>query len=230
MRLPWFPAVISGLLLFLALPAGDPVASEKPPAPPTRSAFEADATGWTDLLADKDLKDWKRVSSKLGKRNPWRYEPKEKMLICDGAARQGEEEFHEKLLFSKEFADGIFHLEWRFQKSAGRQDYNSGAYVRTSADGKIWHQAQIGKKIGYIFCNSNLDGPRLESDRNIPQRGKPIGEWNTFEITCKGKHLILWVNGAVTGQLDIDRAAGYIGLECKHFDIEFRNLKFRELK
>ena len=28
------------------------------------------------------------------------------------------------------------------------------------------------------------------------QRVKPAGEWNTYEITCKGRNVTLWVNGA----------------------------------
>jgi hypothetical protein len=28
----------------------------------------------------------------------------------------------------------------------------------------------------------------------LAQRVKPAGEWNTFEITCKGKDVTLWVN------------------------------------
>src|SRR5262249_54818378 len=98
--------------------------ASEPVAPPTKSALETDSSGWIDLLADGDLKDWKRVGSKLSKRDPWRFEPKEETLVCEGSVRSGEEEFHEKLLFSKEFGDGIFHLEWRFRKSE-RQDYNS---------------------------------------------------------------------------------------------------------
>ena len=33
-------------------------------------------------------------------------------------------------------------------------------------------------------------------------RVKPAGEWNTFEVTARGKTLTLWVNGAVTCQFE----------------------------
>ena len=54
---------------------------------------------------------------------------------------------------------------------------------------------------------------------------KPAGEWNTFEITCKGKDMALWVNGAVTCEWHDCEAypKGYVGLEAEGFRIEFRN-------
>ena len=39
---------------------------------------------------------------------------------------------------------------------------------------------------------------KFRIDSTIAQRGKEAGEWNTYEIVCKGKTVSLWVNGAVT--------------------------------
>src|SRR5947209_6621519 len=112
------------LTLTLA-PAADPVE--------TKSALETDSSGWLDLLAGSDLKDWKRVpippGGKLNARNPWSVDAKEKVLVCDGVG------IHEMLLYQKEFADGIFHVEWRFKKIEDKKGYNSGVYARNSADG-----------------------------------------------------------------------------------------------
>lgn len=198
--------------------------------PETKSALETDPTGWLDLLKDKELKDWRRVAippgGKLSARNPWSVSADGKMLLCDGAG------IHEMLLYDKEFADGILHVEWRFQKVEGKKGYNSGVYVRNSADGKIWHQAQVGAKIGYLFGDSPAAGAlkRFNADDKAPQRGKEIGEWNAYEVTCKGKTLTLWINGAVTATWDqCEVPKGYVGLEAEGWFIEFRNLKFRSL-
>ena len=71
----------------------------------TKSALETDAAGWTDLLPDKDLKNWKRVpipaGSKLNERNPWSVDDKNKLLICDA------EKIHEMLLYDKELAGSL---------------------------------------------------------------------------------------------------------------------------
>ena len=59
----------------------------------------------------------------------------------------------------------------------------------------------------------------------------PAGEWNTFEVTCKGKDIFLWVNGAVTCEWhDIAVPKGYVGLEAEGFRIEFRNVKVKPLR
>ena len=58
------------------------------------------------------------------------------------------------------------------------------------------------------------------------QRVKPAGEWNTFELTVKGRSVALWVNGAVANEwkgCGVPR--GYIGLEVDGGRVEFRNLK-----
>jgi hypothetical protein len=200
--------------------------------PETKSALETDPTGWLDLLQDKELKDWRRVAippgSKLATRNPWSVSGDGKLLVCDGVG------LHEMLLYNKEFTDGIFHVEWRFKKVEGKKGYNSGVYVRNSADGKIWHQAQVGSgNVGYLFGDSPADGTlkRFRAENKVPQRGKEAGEWNTYEVTCKGKTLTLWINGAVTATWDrCEVPKGYVGLEAEGWVIEFRNLKFKERK
>jgi hypothetical protein len=153
---------------------------------------------------------------------------KNKLLICDA------EKIHEMLLYDKELADGIFHVEWKFKKVEGKKGYNSGVYARNSADGKIWHQAQVGSlNVGYIFGDTLVDGKpkRIRVDYKVPQRGKEAGEWNTYEITCKGKNMTLWVNGAVTAEWkECEVPKGYIGLEAEFWYIEFKNLKYKEMK
>jgi hypothetical protein len=198
----------------------------------TRSALETDPKGWIDLLTDADLKEWKRVSippkSKLKDGNPWKHDPAKKLLTCNGVG------YHEMLLFDKEIADGIFHVEWRFEKIEGKKGYNSGVYARNSADGTRWHQAQVGSKnVGFFFGNTLAGGKegRFRADNKVPQRGKEAGEWNTFEITCKGKNLTLWVNGAVTAEwktCEVEK--GYFGLEAEGYLIEFKNIKYKSIQ
>jgi hypothetical protein len=199
-----------------------------------KSALESDAKGWQDLVTDTDLKAWKRVpippGAKLNKKNPWNVDSssKEKILVCDGVG------IHEMLVLDKELADGIFHVEWRFKKLDGKKGYNSGVYVRNSADGAIWHQAQVGSKnVGYLFGSTMIDGKKGGIPANKlkgPQRGLEAGEWNTFEITCKGPKITLWVNGAVTAEWpNCQVPRGYLGLEAEGYWIEFKNVKFKDL-
>ncbi len=197
----------------------------------SKSAFESDPKGWTDLLANADLKDWKRVSippkSKLKEPNPWKYDATKKTLVCNGVG------YHEMLLYDKDFADGVFHIEWRFEKVDGKKGYNSGVYVRNNADGSIWHQAQVGSKnVGNFFGSTLSDGKKAGVPGNklakVPQRGKEAGEWNVYEITCKGKNVTLWVNGAVTAEWkSCEVPSGFFGVEAEGYVIEFKNVMYK---
>src|SRR5438128_2580957 len=94
------------LLLVLFLCVGSVQAQE-----PRKSALELDPRGWTDLMPGKDLQGWKRVpiapDTTLNAKNAWKVEGG--LLLCDGV------DVKEMLLHDKEFADGVFHLEWRFR-------------------------------------------------------------------------------------------------------------------
>lgn len=139
------------------------------------------------------------------------------------------------LLLDREIGDAIFHFEFRYIHIDGKTGYNSGAYIRNSHDGSIWHQAQFGDaKDGYLFGETlSADGKKRFfnlAKAVTDMRVKPAGEWNTFEVTARGKVLTLWVNGAVTCEFpDCGLPKGRVGLEAEGYRIEFRNLKIRLL-
>jgi len=199
----------------------------------TPSQLERDPQGWVDILPGTDLKGWYRVpvppTGQLG-REQWHVDGEKKMLICDGDGG------HDMLLFDKEFGDAILHFEFRYTKIEGKTGYNSGAYVRNSKDGAIWHQAQFGDaKDGFLFGQTpEGDGKRKSFNLNkqvTDMRVKPAGEWNTLEVTATGTRITLWVNGAVTCQFEhCGREQGYLGLEGEGYRIEFRNLKVKALR
>ena len=58
----------------------------------------------------------------------------------------------------------------------------------------------------------------------------PPGEWNTYEITCKGKVLSIWTNGSMTCIADNCGALkGVVGLEAEKWRVEFRNIRLKQL-
>jgi len=198
----------------------------------TPSNLQSHPEGWEDILPIADLKGWYRVpvppTGRLG-RQQWHVDNDKKVLICDGNGG------HDMLLFDREIGDAVFHFEFRYTKTEGQTGYNSGAYVRNSRDGAIWHQAQFGDANGgYLFGESpRSDGQKKFFTLNkqvTDGRIKPAGEWNTLEITARGKVVTLWVNGAVTCQFaDCGNEKGYLGLEGEGFRIEFRELKVKTL-
>lgn len=199
----------------------------------TPSKLESEPQGWEDILPSADLKGWYRVpvppTGQLG-REQWHVDAEQKLLICDGDGG------HDMLLFDREIGDAIFHLEFRYTKIEGKPGYNSGAYVRNSRNGAVWHQAQFGDaKDGFLFGQTAGADEQKKSFNLSKQvtdmRVKPAGEWNTLEISAVGKALTLWVNGAITCQFaECAREKGFLGLEGEGYRIEFRNLKVKSLR
>lgn len=218
---------LTGLLASLLVVAGA-WAQETTP-----SALESNPKGWKDIMPSADLKGWSRVpvppGAALGKEQ-WRVDESGQVLLCEGDGG------HDMLLCDREFGDAIFHFEFRYTKVEGATGYNSGAYVRNSEDGAIWHQAQFGDANGgYLFGETlGADGKKrsFSAQSEVKEsRVKPAGEWNVMEIAAKDGELTLWVNGAVTCQVkDCGSPKGLVGLEGEGYRIEFRNLKVKKLK
>jgi hypothetical protein len=62
-------------------------------------------------------------------------------------------------------------------------------------------------------------------------QARDVGEWNTDEVTCKGKEVSVWINGAVaTTWKECPTPRGHVGMQAEFYFIEFRNLKFKPLK
>lgn len=200
----------------------------------TKSALETDPQGWRDILPDASFRGWTRVAipptQPLNRETQWKVDEKSRILICEG------DKGHEWLRYDAELGDFIFHIEFRFTVLPEDQKprYNSGVFVRNSADGTIWHQAQLGGGSGgYFFGNTKVGGELKRvnlNDKTKPSRVKPAGEWNTLEITARGDKLMLLVNGEVTSVWEkLEVLRGYIGLEAEGYRIEFRNLKLKRL-
>ena len=200
------------------------------------SSFAQDADGWLDLFPGKNLAGWKRVpiapDTKLVAKNAWSVAEKNKVLVCDGVGVK------EMLLYDKAFGDGVFHIEWRFRKVEGDPDYNSGIYVRTAGDGLAWHQIQLAhtKKppfMGDVFgvLDRAKQETKLLATGEGPKHVKGPGAWNTYDITCKGETISVAVNGVTTCTWnDCRTPRGHVGMQAEFFFIEFKNLKFKELK
>ena len=183
------------------------------------------------LMPDATFKGWTRLAippdGTLDPVSQWKVDAANGLIVCEG--NRG----HEWLRYDRELADFVFHAEWRFAPVEGGKGYNSGIFVRNSADGKIWHQAQTGAGGGYLFGDTLVNGvpqrinlrPRMKENRV-----KAAGEWNLYEIRCEGKKITLSVNGAVTSEFtQCEVPKGYLGLEAEGYRIEFRNLKLTGL-
>lgn len=193
------------------------------------SALESDTNGWINLMPAADLKGWTRIpippTNTLG-RAQWHLDDSGKLLVTDGNGG------HEMLRFDEKLTNCIFHVECRFVPLEGKKHYyNSGIFIRNSADGTINHQCQLTMDGGYLFGDTpGKDGVESFLSQAEGRCMKRVGEWNTVELTARGRTLTVWFNGAVMSELtDCGMPAGYVALESEGFTIEFRNLKLKKL-
>lgn len=195
-------------------------------------AAVAQPGGWKNLFPDEKFSEWTRVTVPPGKTpsepSQWKVDRAAKTLVCEGNGG------HEMLRYNTEFSDFEFHVEWKYTKVADEKArYNSGVYVRNDADGVIWHQAQAGQAGAYLFGNSSKAGAPARfnlREQMKENRVKPVGEWNAFDIVCKGKTISLSVNGKLVSEWDsCEVPKGYVALEAEGFRIEFRNIRVRPL-
>jgi hypothetical protein len=200
----------------------------------TGSALDRDPKGWKDLMpSDSKLNGWTRLPfpahGKQSADSQWRVDPDTGAIICNGGKG------HQWLRFDQEFSNFIFHVEWRFTRTGGANPrYNSGVYVRNNADASVWHQVQSGASSGGWLFGDTIVGneiQRVDLRKEVKEeRLKPIGEWNTYEVTAIGPEISIWTNGAVTNIYSTcEVARGYVGLEGEGNKIEFRGVKLKEL-
>jgi len=188
--------------------------------------------GWLDIMPDESFDQWTRVAippeRTLDPVSQWSVDKAHGVVVCEG--NHG----HEWLRYNHELTNSILHVEWRFTKREGLKGYNSGVFIRNSADGRVWHQAQVGAgNDGYLFGQTLMGGKVTEmkfGPKPAVNHIKPPGEWNTYEIRCQGPNITLWVNGQTSSEFSAPEALkGYLGLEAEGFRIEFRNLRYKLL-
>ena len=150
------------------------------------------------------------------------------------------------LLTEKEYGDFEFRCEYRWEKKGG----NSGVALRTP--GRRATRPTSGMEIQLIddegwrpvkLADYQHTGSIYDVQPAKPAKNKPIGEWNTVRIVCKGRKVTIEQNGEelVNANLDdykakfekhpgLSREKGHIGFQSYNIRVEFRNVCIKELK
>jgi hypothetical protein len=124
------------------------------------------------------------------------------------------------LVSDQSYKNFVLSLEFRCA-----EDTNSGVYVRSPKEAggyevQIWKQQPAGYNTGGIVATA-----KTARDYSF----KP-NEWNTFQITADGDHLVVVLNGETTVDVrDARFPEGHIRLQYQQFPIAFRNIKLRAL-
>lgn len=203
------------------------------------AADSAREEGFTPLFNGKDLTGWQYGTSggKPDKAGAG-YHVDDGILFCTKADGG-------KLMTEKEYGDFVFRFEFKLEENG-----NNGIGIRAPLEGDA---AYVGMEVQVL----DDDGPDYKNlrpeqyhgsiyDVVAAQRGalKPAGEWNSEEITAKGRHITVKVNGKTTVDANLDdvkdpaklkkhpglsRDKGHIGLLGHGAKVEFRNLRVKEL-
>ncbi len=134
------------------------------------------------------------------------------------------------------FSDFTLLMEFRFQEA----EANSGIFVRT---GPTSNDDENGwPNNGYqVQCMDIITGkaplatlipygappfkPKSDLDA-LAKAYKPLGEWQTYEITCAGETLEVKLNDIlITTATSIKNLKGHIGIQGEHGLVEFRKIE-----
>lgn len=128
------------------------------------------------------------------------------------------------------YSEYKLHVEWRYPGEAS----NSGVFIHAQLPDTIWlkcFECQLKSgSAGDFVCMNGAKMNELKPNTRVVNKmaassEKPVGEWNTMEVTCKSNTIEVYVNGTLqnkaTGTSD---TKGHICLQSEGKDIEFRNL------
>ncbi len=138
----------------------------------------------------------------------------------------------------KEFSNYRLHIEWRYPEN----EVNSGIMLHTTGPDKIWvthYQANlkhlsvgdfvvhgVGEKAtlgGKEYISTEKDKPVVP--KLNPSNEKPAGEWNSYDIVCKGNAIEIKVNGLLQNTAtNCSLTKGAIALQAEGCKIQFRNI------
>jgi len=202
-------------------------------AVPEMSPAEA-AEGFTPLFNGRDLEGWtgdtKGYAAENGK------------IVIHPDLGSG------NLYTVKEYADFTLRFEFKLTPAA-----NNGLGVRAPLEGDA---AYVGMEIQILEDGSPVYwGLRPYQYHGsiygvVPARRgflRPAGEWNAEEVTVKGRHVTVAVNGATIVDADLDqasaggtidhnehpglgRSSGHIGFLGHGSIVEFRNIRLKEIR
>jgi len=229
MKRPMLLALVCVLALGAGAAAPKAAAPKAEPAP----AAKADEEGFVPIFNGRDLSGW--VGLLDG------YKVEDGRLVCL-------KETAGNIYTEKDYADFVLRLEFKLTPGA-----NNGVGIRTP-NGK---QASVYGMEIQILDDTDPKCKTLKPYQFCgaiyccvaPERGrlKPVGEWNAYEITAKGRKVTVKLNGATVVDADLDKvvaagtpdgkqhpglknATGRIAILGHKSLVEFRNLRVKELK
>ena len=145
----------------------------------------------------------------------------------------------------EEYSNYHLHVEWRYPE----EPTNSGIFLHTTGPDQIWashYQAQLKYEDAgdFILNGVGLKATIGDSTYTGTEEVKPLipkqnptnekaagGEWNSYDIYCKGNTIQIKVNGLLQNTAtNLNAQKGGIGLQAEGSRIQFRNLWIEPLE
>jgi len=144
----------------------------------------------------------------------------------------------------KVYSNYHLHVEWCYPE----KPTNSGVFVHTNGPDKLWplhYQCQLKNLCAGDFI-VNAAGERATVGDSTyvgtekvkptavklhPTNEKNPGEWNSYDIVCKGSTVEVIVNGLLQNTAkNCSMTKGSIGLQAEGSKIQFRNIWIEKIK
>jgi hypothetical protein len=153
--------------------------------------------------------------------------------VVNGVIRNEQAAPGATILTKEDFGNFVVRAEFRAHPGV-----NSALMLRQGRPQPAGYELQIRDKLLTDRTGGSFLTGSIVNVQNAPEGTRIVpGQWNTFEATLSGDHIVVLYNGAkVVDVHDGRRATGAIGLQSAHPEdpagafIEFRNLKIRRLK
>jgi hypothetical protein len=170
--------------------------------------------GWVTLLDGSSMKGWYPV----GDAN-WRVE--DGAVVADKLTGKATG----FLVTDKSYRDFELHAEFWVS-----HDANSGIYMRCGNPqvftDKICYEANIFDE----RKDPSYGTGAVTNFAKVSPMPKAGGKWNSYDITLKGTHIVVVLNGVKTAELDHGLLKdGQIALQYAQGVVKFRNVRIRQL-
>jgi hypothetical protein len=153
--------------------------------------------------------------------------------VVNGVIRNEQAAPGATILTKEDFGNFVLRAEFRAHPGV-----NSALMLRQGRPQPAGYELQIRDKLLTDRTGGSFLTGSIVNVQNAPEGTKIIpGQWNTFEATLNGDHIVVLYNDAkVVDVRDSRRTTGAIGLQSAHPEdpagafVEFRNLRIKRLK
>ena len=181
------------------------------------------------LFNGRDFEGWKLFVPDEGVDVRTVWSAREGVIHCSGSPNG-------YMRTEADYADYRLHVEWRWPGEPG----NSGVMLHVSGPDKVWPQC-IEAQLGWGYTGDfwfgvgvGRKGSRNEEPVRVPRKKSesenPAGQWNCYDIVCRGNSVKYFVNDVLQNEMDeMTVRSGKIALESEGSAIEFRNIYLEPL-